>query len=101
MGYIIGFQCLIKVKTILEEIFITFKGIGVEFFNFLVARIFHVQIPGNGRDVIRIGQKAICTCMKQFVFFFFSEKNLFYFVRCPTPQEPFSNWNVIFPLIFA
>ena len=37
---------------------------GVEFFNFLVARIFHVKIPGNERDMICIVQIAICTCMK-------------------------------------
>ena len=53
------------------------KAMGVEFFNFLVARIFHVQLPGNGRDVIRIVQKAKCTCMKQYVFFL---KKLIYFI---------------------
>ena len=34
--------------------------IGVEFFDFLVARIFHVKIPGNGRNGICVVQNAIC-----------------------------------------
>ena len=36
-------------------------GIGVEFFNFLVARIFYVKIPGNGRKGIWVVQNAICS----------------------------------------